>query len=90
MSYVHEAFGEERTVSTGLRPPRSPVLSTCYFYLWDNLKGNVSSNNRRDENEIRNAIADITPNELTKRAEKALKRSELCIQVHSEQFQHLL
>ena len=45
MSYAHEAFGEERTVSTGLWPPRSPDLSTYDFYLWGNLKGNVYGNN---------------------------------------------
>ena len=33
MSYGHQAFGEKRTVSTGLWPPRSPDLSTCDFYL---------------------------------------------------------
>ena len=38
MSYVHEAFGEERTVYTGLWPVRSPNMSTCDFYLWGNLK----------------------------------------------------
>ena len=94
MLYVHEAFGEERTVSNGLWPPRSPDLSTCYFYLWGNLKGKMPSNNPHTIEEfkmnIRNAIAEITPNELAKIAGNMLKRSELCIQVHGEQFQHLL
>ena len=45
MSYVHEAFGEEHTVPTGLWPPRLPDLATCNFYLWINLKGEIYSNN---------------------------------------------
>ena len=45
MAYVYEAFGEERTVTIRLWPPRSPGLSTCNFYLWGNLKAKVYSNN---------------------------------------------
>ena len=94
MLYVHEAFGEERTVSTGLWPPRSLDLSICDFYLWGNLKGEVYSKNPHRIEEwktnIRNAIAEITQNELAKVAENMSKRPELCIQVHGEQFQHLL
>ena len=94
MSYVYEAFGEERTVSTGLWPPTSPDLSTCDFYLWGNLNGKVYSNTPHTIEElktnIRSAIAEITPNELAKVAGNMLKRAESCIQVHGEQFQHLL
>ena len=94
MSYVHEAFGEERTVSTGLWPPRSPDLSTCDFCLWDNLKGKVHSNNPKTVKELKtnicNAIAEITSNELANVAGNMLKRAELCIQVHGQQFEHLL
>ena len=39
MPYVHESFGEERTVSTGLWPPRLTNLSICDFYLRRQLKG---------------------------------------------------
>ena len=42
MSYVHEAFREEHTVPTGLWLSRLPDLSTCDFYLWVNLKGEVT------------------------------------------------
>ena len=90
----HEAFRKERTVSTGLWPPRSPDLSICDFYLWGNLKGKVHSNNPHRieglKTNIFNEIAEITPNELAKVAGNMLKRAELCIQVHGEQFQHLL
>ena len=39
---------------------------------------------------IHNAIVEITPNELANVAGNMLKRTELCIQVNGEQFQHLL
>ena len=42
------------------------------------------------ETNIRNTIAEITPTELAKVSGKMLKRAELCIQVHGQQFQHLL
>jgi hypothetical protein len=38
LTRIHEAFTEERTVSKGLWPPRSPGLSSCDFYLWGYLK----------------------------------------------------
>ena len=94
MSYAHETFGEERTVSTGLWPPKSPDLSTCDFCLWGNLNGKVYSNNPHAIEElktnIRNTIAEITPNGLAKVAGNMLKRVELCIQVHAQQFQQLV
>ena len=74
--------------------PRSSDLSTCDFYLWGNLKGRVYSNNPHTIEELKtnihNAIAEITPKKLAKVAGNMLKRAELCIQVHGEQFQHLL
>ena len=81
MSYVHEALGEDRLVSTGAWPPRSPDLST-WDYLWGNLKVKVYSNNRHTIQElkksIRNAVDVITLNELAKVAGNMLKRAELC------------
>ena len=92
MSYVHEAFGEEFTVSTGLWPLRSPDLSTCNFYLWGNLKGKFYSNNlhtiEESKTNIRNAIAEITPHELAEVAGNVL--SCVGLSTHGEQFQHLL
>ena len=94
MSYVHEAFGEEGTVSTDLWPPRSPNQSTCDFYFWGNLNGKVYSYNPHTIEELKtnihNTIAEITPTELAKIAGNLLKRAELFIQVHGQQFQQLL
>ena len=56
MPYVHEAFGEESTVSTVLWLPRSPDLSTCDFYLLGNLKAKVYSNNPHTIEELKTNI----------------------------------
>ena len=53
ITYVYEAFGEERT---GLWPPRSPDLSTC-DYLWGILKDKVYSNNRHTIEYLKKAFA---------------------------------
>ena len=83
MSYVHEDFGEERTVSTGLWPPRSPNLPTCDFYLWGILKDKVYSDNPHTIEELKtcicNAIEEITPNEFAKVDGNMLKCTELCV-----------
>ena len=83
MSYVHEAFREERTVSTVLWLPRSPDLSTYDFYLWDNLKAKVYSNNPHTNEElktnIRHAIVEITPNELANVAGKTCWNVLSCV-----------
>jgi hypothetical protein len=41
---LNEVF-ENRLISRGLWPARSPDLNPCDFYLWGNLKDNVYSNN---------------------------------------------
>ena len=59
MSPAHEAFGEERTVSTGLWPPRSLNLSICGFYFWGYLKDKVYSNNPHTIEELKTNIRNI-------------------------------
>jgi hypothetical protein len=54
MARDHEAFTEERTVSKGLWPPRSPDLSTCDFYLWGYMKGKVYETNPHTLDELKN------------------------------------
>ena len=74
--------------------PDRPICLPAIFICGGNLRGKVYSNNMHTIEElktnIRNAIAEIRPNELAKVAGNVLKRAELCIQVHGEQFQHLL
>jgi hypothetical protein len=69
MVAIWEVF-EDRIISRGLWPPRSPDLSFCDFYHWGNLKGKVYKNNpRRTEallNEITRVIGSIAVDELQK------------------------
>jgi hypothetical protein len=44
INVLNEVF-EDRLVSHGLWPARSPCLNPCDFYLWGNLKDKVYSNN---------------------------------------------
>jgi hypothetical protein len=69
MAAIREGF-EDRIISRGLWPPRSPNPSFCYFYLWGNLKGKVYKNNPRSteapQNDITRAIGSVTVDELQK------------------------
>jgi hypothetical protein len=69
MVAIREVF-EDRIISRGLWPPRSPDLSFCDFYLWGNLKGKVYKNNPRStealQNEIIHVIGSVTVDELQK------------------------
>ena len=74
--------------------PDRPICLPAIFICGGNLRGKVYSKNPYTiedlKTNIRNAIVEITQNELAKVAGNMLKRAELCIQVHGEQFQHLL
>jgi hypothetical protein len=95
LTHIHEAFTEERTVSKGLWPPRSPELSSCGFYLWGYLKGKVYENNpsrkidRLKEN-IRRSIEAIDINVLRLITLNDIKRPQKCIDANGHQFQHLV
>lgn len=59
---------DDRIISTGLWPPRSPDLSVCDFHLWGNLKvrayRNTTSTVEALQNKIRNVIASISTDEF--------------------------
>jgi hypothetical protein len=43
-----ELNGEDRIITKGLWPPRSPDLNPCDFYFWGKLKSVVYANNPHD------------------------------------------
>ena len=94
LTRVHQIFTEERTVSKGLWPPRSPDLSTCDFYLWGYLKGKVYEQNPHSIDElkdnIRNCISSITQVELERVFLNMLNRAQTCLDGGGGHFQHLL
>lgn len=94
LSKIYEVFSEERTVSKGLWPPRSPDLSTCDFYLWGSLKGKVYGSNPKTLEElkenIRSAIQMIDSDELQRVFQNMLRRAQKCVEAQGCHFQHLL
>ena len=94
LTRVHQIFTEERTVSKGLWPPRSPDLSTSDFYLWGYLKGKVYEQNPHSIDElkdnIRNCISSITQVELERVFLNMLNRAQTCLDGGGGHFQHLL
>ena len=87
-------FTEERTISKGLWPPRSPDLPLCDFYLWGTLKQKVYANNPHNLDQLKenitNAIRRITREELQAVSANVVERAQKCIDVNGEHFQHLL
>lgn len=75
-------------------PARSPDLSKLDFYLWGRIKDIVYQTrpNTKDElkQRIRDAIANITPEELWKVTNSLVHRAHLCIDNDGKQFEHLL
>jgi hypothetical protein len=78
MNEINQVFGD-RMVSRWLRPPRSPDLNPCDFYLWGKLKDN-----------IRVEISHITREELRRGAGNIFRRCEACLQAEGRHFEVLL
>jgi hypothetical protein len=74
---------EDRLISRGLRPARSPDLNPCDFYLWGNLKYKVYSNNPHTLVELkqnsRETISSIEGSELKLVSNNVFKRLEACL-----------
>jgi hypothetical protein len=51
MGPIHDVF-DDRIISKGLWPPRSPDLSSCDFCMWGNSKGNNPHTTEALQNEI--------------------------------------
>ena len=99
LSRVHDVFGVDRTVSRGSEicwPSRSPDLSPCAdFYLWGKLKGQVyPSTNPQTlealEENISNANAAITPEELQRVFLSLIRRAEICLEASGGHFENVL
>ena len=93
MNVLQSVF-EDRIISRGLWPARSPDLSACDYYLWGNLKEKVYVNNPRTLQElkdnIRNEVNLISIDELQKVSQNMFTRCGVCIREGGRHFQHLL
>jgi hypothetical protein len=93
INVLNEVF-ENRLISRGLWPARSPDLNPCDFYLWVNLKDKVYSNNPHTlvglRQSIRETISSIEFSELKLLSNNIFKRLEACLKVEGRHFEHLL
>jgi inhibitor of nuclear factor kappa-B kinase subunit alpha len=93
INVLNEVF-ENRVISRGLWPARSPDLNPCDFYLWGNLKDKVCSNNPRTLVELkqstRETISSIEVSELKLVSNNIFKRLEACLRAEGRHFEHLL
>ena len=85
---------EERVISVGMRPSRSPDLTLCDFYLWGYLKYKVYARNPHTLDELkdyfRTEINLITEQQLMSGNENLLSRCRKCVDVRGQHFHHFL
>jgi hypothetical protein len=93
INVLNEVF-EDRLMSPGLWPARSPDLNSCDFYLWGNLKDKVHANNPHTlvelKQSIRETISSIEVSELKLVSDNIFKRTEACLRAEGGHFEHLL
>jgi hypothetical protein len=93
INVLNEVF-ENRLISRGLWPARSPDLNPCDFYLWGNLKDKVCSNNPHTlvelKQSVRETISSIEVSELKLVSNNIFKRLEACLRAEGRHFEHLL
>lgn len=89
-----EEFFDDRFISRGLWPPRSPDLTPPDFFLWGMLKNKVYANNPRTiedlKRNIENGIAEITVDTLNNVFRNMQRRVDACLEQQGGHFQHLL
>jgi hypothetical protein len=93
MNGINQVF-DDRVVSRGLWPPRSPDLNSCYFFLWGRLKDKVYVKNPHTLDELKSSIrveiSHITREELRRVAGNIFRRCEACLQAEGRHFEILL
>jgi inhibitor of nuclear factor kappa-B kinase subunit alpha len=93
INVLNEVF-EDRLISRGLWPARSPDLNPCDFYLWGNLRDKMYSNNTHSlvelKQSIRETISSIEVSELKLVSNNIFKRLEACLRAEERHFEYLL
>jgi hypothetical protein len=93
INVLNEVF-ENRLISRGLWPARSPDLYPCDFYLWGKQKDKVYSNNPHTfvelSQSIRETISPFEVSELKLVSNNIFKRLEACLRAEGRHFEHLL
>lgn len=93
LQYLRE-FYDDRLISRGVWPARSPDLTPLDFYIFGRIKNNIFKNRPHTleelEEAIRHELESITPDELERVFECMKRRVNLCLQNEGGHFEHLL
>ncbi|KAJ3663138.1 hypothetical protein Zmor_007447 [Zophobas morio] len=93
LRFLQEVY-DDRIISQGLWPPRSPDLTAPDFFLCGHLKNNVFKNRLHTIDELQQAITheieNITPYTLQRVFDNMKRRVNMCIANEGNHFQHLL
>lgn len=93
LRYLHDYY-DDRVISRGLWPARSPDLTPLDFYLFGRIKNNIFKNRLHTLEELEAAIQQeiqsITPNELERVFDCMKRRVNLCLENGGGHFEHLL
>lgn len=89
-----QKFYQNRLISRGIWPPRSPDLTPPDFFLFGHLKNTVYKNRlytiEQLQATITDAIENITPDMLINVFENLKRRINICIANNGSHFEHLL
>lgn len=89
-----EEFYEDRVISRGLWPPRSPDLTPLDYFLFGHLKNTVYKNRLHTVDDLKNAITDavqnISPQQLENVFENMKRRIDMCINNNGGHIEHIM
>lgn len=87
-------FYDDRLVSQGLWPARSPDLTPCDYFLFGHIKNNVFKNRLHTIDELQEAIEreirNVTVDQLQNVFENMKRRVHVCLEAQGNHFEHLL
>jgi len=87
-------FFDDRVISKGLWPPRSPDLTPHLYFLWAYLKGTVYRNKPRNIDALKANITEeiqaVTADVLARTFQNIACRLQSCLDANGGHFQHML
>jgi len=94
MREIESFFFKDRIISKNFWPPRSPDLTPADYFHWGLLKGKVYKNTPRTIEQLKDAIRQeiqaVNVDTLGKVFQNLEKRTQVCLDVKGDQFQHRL
>jgi len=89
-----QSFFDDRVISKGLWPPRSPDLTPPNYFLWGYLKGRVYQNKPRTIDALKANVTEeiqaVTADVLARTFQNIPRRVQSCLDANGGHFQHML